>query len=222
MQPVHCLFVTLSEEGARRKWKKRCANARICKAMPRICGRYTGTERQEASGNRNKVYLRTRINEIQKEVTGICFDSEIAGKIYVSVGLLSECVQKSTEVSRAVFRSLKKTFVISGYISGQKRRSCWKSEPTEQNMTCAVDVEASNEDEELPVLLKECNTFPAACGRGCGILRTSRKGRDRSDDDHVRSSMYFFFGMMLSDAAYGAILAVACFVMLKEIPANGQ
>mgnify|MGYP000691846792 FL=1 len=41
------------------------------------------------------------------------------------------------------------------------------------------------------------------------------------DPTTIMSFFYvFFFGMMLSDAAYGAIIAVACFVLLKKIPAD--
>ena len=39
------------------------------------------------------------------------------------------------------------------------------------------------------------------------------------DPTTIMSFFYvFFFGMMLSDAAYGAIIAIACFVALKKFP----
>src|SRR5699024_4831899 len=39
------------------------------------------------------------------------------------------------------------------------------------------------------------------------------------DPTTIMSFFYvFFFGMMLSDAAYGAIVAIACFVVLKKYP----
>lgn len=41
--------------------------------------------------------------------------------------------------------------------------------------------------------------------------------RGEFDPTTIMSFFYvFFFGMMLSDAAYGAIIAVACFVLLKN------
>ena len=43
--------------------------------------------------------------------------------------------------------------------------------------------------------------------------------RGEFDPTTIMSFFYvFFFGMMLSDAAYGAIIAVACFVLLKKFP----
>ena len=42
------------------------------------------------------------------------------------------------------------------------------------------------------------------------------------DPTTIMSFFYvFFFGMMLSDAAYGAIIAIACFVVLKKFPRMG-
>ena len=54
-------------------------------------------------------------------------------------------------------------------------------------------------------------------GRNRGILWSSERGE--FDPTTIMSFFYvFFFGMMLSDAAYGAILAIACFVLLKKFP----
>ena len=54
--------------------------------------------------------------------------------------------------------------------------------------------------------------------RGCAcVFRTSGQRGDGSDKDHVHIYVVLF-GMMLSDAAYGLIVSVACFVLLKKYP----
>ena len=77
-----------------------------------------------------------------------------------------------------------------------------------------MDVEEVGEEEEVPTILQN-NSFSRSWE---GIVESyGLPKRGEFDPTTIMSFFYvFFFGMMLSDAAYGAILAIACFVLLKN------
>ena len=108
----------------------------------------------------------------------------------------------------------KRTFVISGYIP-----AC-ESGPVEKSLTekynCMVDIEDIEEGEEAPVILKN-NPFSTNME---GIVESyGLPHAGEIDPTTIMSFFYvFFFGMMLSDAAYGAIIAIVCLVVLKKFP----
>ena len=108
----------------------------------------------------------------------------------------------------------KRTFVISGYIP-----AC-ESGPVEKSLTekynCMVDIEDIEEGEEAPVILKN-NPFSTNME---GIVESyGLPHAGEIDPTTIMSFFYvFFFGMMLSDAAYGAIIAIVCLIVLKKFP----
>ena len=107
-----------------------------------------------------------------------------------------------------------RTFVISGYIPEAVAGSV--ADGLMKKYDCMVDVEELKEDEEPPVILKN-NPFSANMEGVVESYGLPVKGE--IDPTTIMSFFYvFFFGMMLSDAAYGAIVAIACFVVLKKYP----
>ena len=107
-----------------------------------------------------------------------------------------------------------RTFVISGYIPQCEAGhvESWLSE----RYDCAVDIEDLKEDEEPPVILKN-NPFSANMEGVVESYGLPHKGE--LDPTTIMSFFYvFFFGMMLSDAAYGAIVAVVCAVLVRKFP----
>mgnify|MGYP000273187767 CR=1 FL=1 len=81
---------------------------------------------------------------------------------------------------------------------------------------CVIDVEELKEDEEPPVILKN-NGFSESVE---GVLESyGLPHKGEIDPTAIMSFFYvFFFGMMLSDAAYGAIIAIVCLIVLKKFP----
>lgn len=112
----------------------------------------------------------------------------------------------------------KNTFLITGYVpkdAFMKTRGI-----LENRFGCVVDTEEIAEDEEAPVLLKN-NSFSEAVEPLVESYALPKKGE--IDPTTIMSFFYvFFFGLMLSDAAYGAILSIACFVLLKKYPRMGS
>lgn len=107
-----------------------------------------------------------------------------------------------------------RTFVISGYIPQHEADHVAKD--LSGKYDCTVDVEDLKEGEEAPVILKN-NPFSANMEGVVESYGLPHKGE--IDPTTIMSFFYvFFFGMMLSDAAYGAIVAIVCGVLVHKFP----
>lgn len=107
-----------------------------------------------------------------------------------------------------------RTFVISGYIPAAAADEV--AEKMMDKFDCMVDVEELKEDEEPPVILKN-NPFSANME---GIVESyGLPIKGEIDPTTIMSFFYvFFFGMMLSDAAYGLIVAAVCGILVLKFP----
>ncbi|MDO4313440.1 MAG: V-type ATP synthase subunit I [Eubacteriales bacterium] len=107
-----------------------------------------------------------------------------------------------------------RTFIISGYAAKAFVPEIEKA--VGDRFDCIIDIEELKEDEEPPVILRN-NHFSSSVE---GVLESYALPHKGEFDPTTWMSFFyvFFFGMMLSDAAYGAILAAACFVILKKFP----
>ena len=107
-----------------------------------------------------------------------------------------------------------RTFVLSGYVPACEAGQV-ESYLTEK-YDCQVETEDLKEDEEAPVILKN-NPFSASMESVVESYGLPSKGE--IDPTSVMSFFYvFFFGMMLSDAAYGLIVAVVCGILVWKYP----
>lgn len=106
------------------------------------------------------------------------------------------------------------TFFVSGYVA--KPLVAEIEREIGETFGCVVDVEDVGDDEDPPIILVN-NGFSSSVE---GVLESySLPGKGEFDPTVIMSFFYvIFFGMMLSDAAYGAILAAGCFVLLKKFP----
>lgn len=107
-----------------------------------------------------------------------------------------------------------RTFVMSGYITQKAVPAVQKA--IGEKYDCVVDVEELKEDEEPPTVLTN-NAFSSSMEGIVASYGLPHKGE--FDPTTIMSFFYvFFFGLMLSDAAYGAIIAIVCFVLVKKYP----
>lgn len=106
----------------------------------------------------------------------------------------------------------RQTVMISGYVPEASVPEVQRK--IGDQFDCVIDVEVLKEDEEPPVILKN-NGFSASME---GVVESYALPRRGELDPTAWMSFFyvFFFGMMLSDAAYGAILAAGCFVLEKR------
>lgn len=111
-----------------------------------------------------------------------------------------------------------RTFAISGYIP--RCEADYVAGDLLERYDCAVDVEELREDEEAPVILKN-NPFSANMEGIVESYGLPHKGE--IDPTTIMSFFYiFFFGMMLSDAAYGALVALICGILVRKFPGMSQ
>jgi V/A-type H+-transporting ATPase subunit I len=106
------------------------------------------------------------------------------------------------------------TFIAEGYIlesEAEALAGCLANK-----FLTVVDIRDPDPDEETPVLLKN-NKFNEPME---GIIRSfSFPGKGEIDPSAFMSFFYYIlFGLMLSDAAYGLIMAVGCGICLWKFP----
>ncbi len=104
----------------------------------------------------------------------------------------------------------KKTFVLTGFVPLRDVEKLEKN--IVENFSAAFEwVQAQGED--VPVLL-ENGAFSAPLE---GVLETfSLPGHGEVDPTSIMAVFYYFlFGLMLSDAAYGILMVLICFIALK-------
>ena len=106
------------------------------------------------------------------------------------------------------------TFALSGYVPAKDARKI--ADEFADKYDAAVELEEIGEEEEAPVLLK--NNYFAESGEGV-LASFGLPGKDEVDPTMIMTVFYvFLFGIMLSDAAYGLIVAAACGALLVKFP----
>ena len=106
------------------------------------------------------------------------------------------------------------TFALSGYVPAKDARKI--ADEFADKYDAAVELEEIGEEEEAPVLLK--NNYFAESGEGV-LASFGLPGKGEVDTTMIMTVFYvFLFGIMLSDAAYGLIVAAACGALLVKFP----
>lgn len=160
--------------------------------------------------------LKTKIEQLNKKIEEI--EEEIKGcaKFREELKVIGDYYRmraKKYEILGTLPQS-QRTFVISGYIPKKAAGAVEKA--IGEHYDCVIDIDELKEDEEPPTVLQN-NAFSSSVEGVLEAYGLPHKGE--FDPTTIMSFFYvFFFGMMLSDAAYGAIVAIACFVVLKKYP----
>lgn len=160
--------------------------------------------------------LKTKIEQLNKKIEEI--EEEIKGcaKFREELKVIGDYYRmraKKYEILGTLPQS-QRTFVISGYIPKKAAGAVEKA--IGEHYDCVIDIDELKEDDEPPTVLQN-NAFSSSVEGVLEAYGLPHKGE--FDPTTIMSFFYvFFFGMMLSDAAYGAIVAIACFVVLKKYP----
>lgn len=100
----------------------------------------------------------------------------------------------------------KKVFILNGYIPKAEADEIARS--LYQRYDAAVEISDPKDNEDVPVLLKN-NAFSSPL-EGT-VASFSPPGKGDIDPTFIMSLFYYLlFGLMLSDAGYGAIMAIGC------------
>lgn len=107
----------------------------------------------------------------------------------------------------------KNTFMLCGYIPQPAEAPLRKAL---ENCDAYVEFEPVPADETPPVLLHN-NAFSEPVE---GVLEMYSMPSKRDIDPTAIMSVFYYilFGMMLSDAAYGLLMALGCFIVVKKFP----
>lgn len=117
------------------------------------------------------------------------------------------------EVLGQLFQT-KRTFFISGFVPAYLADQV--ADSIRNQYDAVVEVEDLKEEEEPPVLLHN-NSFAESVEGVVSSFGLPQKGE--LDPTAIMSFFYvFLFGIMLSDAAYGLIVMLACGFLLKKYP----
>lgn len=182
----------------------------------RSCGFSKPPQSFSGLASEEKTRLEEEIKELQKEVRAT--EEMIAGKAphRETLRILSDYFRVRAQKYEVLGQvpQTKQTFFVSGYVPAKTAKAL--AEKLEKNFELSVEIEDLSEEEEAPVLL------------GNGKISGSMEGvvasfglpaKGEIDPTKIMSIFYIFlFGLMLSDAAYGLIVFVACAVLLKKYP----
>lgn len=108
----------------------------------------------------------------------------------------------------------KHTFFVTGYIPESKASEL--KDELEEKYVVAFDREDVKESEDIPVIL----TNGKVTGAVEGVVTSFGYPQKHEIDPTAITAFfyYFLFGIMLSDAAYGFLMFIGCFILLKKFP----
>ena len=103
-------------------------------------------------------------------------------------------------------------FFLEGYVPARVGEKL--SQSLTQRFECVVELEDAGDNP--PVLLQN-NAFSAPTEGVLSSFGLPKPGE--MDPTSIMSICYYFlFGLMLSDAAYGLVMALGCFILVKKFP----
>lgn len=107
-----------------------------------------------------------------------------------------------------------RTFFVTGYVPQKKAKML--ADTLEGKYQISVELEEVSEEEDAPILLENGKMG----GTMEGIVASfGLPGKGEFDPSKIMFFFYIFlFGLMLSDAAYGFIIFLACAIVLKKFP----
>ena len=108
----------------------------------------------------------------------------------------------------------KHTFFVTGYIAQKDLKSL--QEKLESRFVVSIDVEEPKAKDDVPVELQNNTVTGAVEGVVTAFGYPNKKEIDPTSLTAI--FYYFLFGIMFSDAAYGFIMFLVCFLLVKKYP----
>lgn len=167
----------------------------------------------------NEKRIEIEIEELQKQVKEIT--DKIADAYRLKEGIECLCDELVIERDRAKIKSslirTKRTFNLEGWVPTNCIEAVDKV--LEENQ-CCFSYRDPDEEENVPVLVSN-NSFAQPFE---AITEMYSLPAYRGFDPTSIFSLFYamFFGIMLSDAGYGMVIAVTCFIVLKKYELEGM
>lgn len=165
---------------------------------------------------RQQKEIENQIERLNEEIRTTAGKLKSYGPGRDNIRMLSDFYRMRGEKYRALGDMLQseKTILITGYVPEREADGLIKR--LEERFDLFAAAEEVPEDEEAPVLLKNSTLAESAEGVTASF---GLPAKGEMDPTSIMSLCYiFFFGLMLSDAAYGLIVFIACFALLKRFP----
>ncbi len=156
--------------------------------------------------------VREKINSIEQEAADTAFMRQ---DIEAYRDILA--IEADKEKIRSRLLKTRETFYLEGWIP---ERLNGKASELLERLGCCYTFAPPQEDEEVPVLLENKNFFVPFEA----ITEMYSLPDYRGFDPTGIFALFYavFFGIMLSDAGYGVIMAAACFAVLKKFNLEGM
>lgn len=159
---------------------------------------------------------KSRIEQETKKIEAIQAEIVEASKRQQEIQTVSDYYRMRSDKYRILGEILQSrhTFFVTGYMPEKQVEDLKKG--LETKYAVAVDIEEPDEKEDVPVLLTNGKFTGAVEGV---VTAFGFPNQLEIDPTAITAFFYYFlFGIMLSDAAYGFIMALACFLVLRKFP----
>ena len=159
---------------------------------------------------------RKRIETAELEIAALKEQIEGKEKLRDDIRLLGDYYRNRSAKYQVLGELLqsKYTFFITGYMPEKEVESL--KTLIEEKYTAFFESEDAGASDEVPVMIQN-NRFTGAVE---GVVKSFALPTKKEIDPTALTAVfyYFLFGIMLSDAAYGLLMFVGCFILLKKYP----
>ncbi|MCI8341975.1 MAG: V-type ATP synthase subunit I [Firmicutes bacterium] len=165
-----------------------------------------------AAFNRELEGIKTKIESLEKQLENSGSDIEDIEFLHDSLVVERDKARMLSNIVKT-----KTAFYFDGWFPREKETEI---EAILKANGCYYEIKEREKDEEMPILLRQGKISGAF-----GVITDLYSTPSASDIDPTPflAPFYFiFFGLMLSDAGYGIILSVACFIILKKFRLEGM
>ena len=178
-------------------------------ARPPVSSSSLSPAEQSAELENRLKALEKEVEESKAEIAGYSNDRNSLKFLYDWLALEYERLK-----TEAYLVESRRVLIISGFVPEREVNRVVKE--LKDNFIVHLEVQDPGPEEQVPVLL-ENNKFAEPME---GVLASfSYPGKGEIDPSAIMSFFYYIlFGLMLSDAAYGLIMAVGCGICLWRFP----
>lgn len=157
--------------------------------------------------------LKQEISDCEGKITNMSAEHENIDFLIDYLGIRADKYEAFKKISVS-----NEVFYICGFIPEKYAEKTVKA--LESKFTVAVTLSEPDENEDVPVLLKN-NAFAAPVEEITEMY--SLPGKNDIDPNTIMAFFYYlFFGMMFSDAGYGLLMVIATLVVLLKCKPEGK
>lgn len=172
------------------------------------------TPAQEKAGYEKKIgRLKEQVEELKEKIRACAGSRRKLQEISDYYRIRSDKYEVLGQIPQS-----QNTFFVSGFVPADSLNLI--KEKIGDVYDCSIDIEDVPEEVEAPVLLKN-GPISSTTEGVLASFGLPKKGE--IDPTTIMSAFYIFlFGMMLSDAGYGLIMFLGCFIAIRKFPRMGE